>query len=154
MTNADIIQLITGMLGSLGFALLFGLKRRYLISAALGGLLSWGLYLLGLKIFDNDIFLACLLASAFSALYSEIIARVQKAPTTLFFITSVVPLIPGSTLYYTFSNVVVKDWKQAKHFGSLTLQYALAIAAGACIIWAITLIIENIKKAKNTNKNH
>ncbi len=147
MTSTDVIQLVTGMLGSLGFALLFGLKKRYLISAALGGLLSCGLYLIGLKVF-NDIFLACLLASAFSALYSEIIARIQKAPTTLFFITSVVPLIPGSTLYYTFSNVVVKDWGMAKHYGTLTLQYALAIAAGTCIVWAMTLTIENIKKNK------
>ena len=152
MISKDVIQLITGMLGSLGFALLFGLKKRYLVSAALGGLLSWGLYLVGLKIFDKDIFLACLLASAFSALYSEIVARIQKAPTTLFFITSVVPLIPGSTLYYTFSNVVVKDWEKAKHYGTLTLEYALAIAAGACIIWAITLTIENFKKTRNTIK--
>lgn len=141
------VQLITAMLGSLGFALLFGLKKQYLISAVLGGLLSWGLYLLGMYFFDN-IFLACLLASAFCALYSEIVARIQKAPTTLFFITSVVPLIPGSTLYYTCSNAVMRDWNTAKHYGTLTLQYALAIAAGACIVWAITLTIENIKKNK------
>ena len=46
--NEIIIQLITGMLGSLGFALLFGLKKQYLIVASLGGLLNWGLYLLGM----------------------------------------------------------------------------------------------------------
>lgn len=143
-----ILQLLTGMTGSLGFALLFGLKKQYLASAALGGLIGWALYLAGLNVFDN-IFLACLLASAFCALYSEIIARLQKAPTTLFFITSVVPLIPGSTLYYTCSNAVIRDWENAKHFGLLTLQYALAIAAGSCIVWAATITIENIKRIKN-----
>lgn len=148
-TTQIVIQLITGMLGSLGFALLFGLKRQYLISAALGGLLSWGLYLLGMHLFKN-IFLACLLASAFSALYSEIVARIQKAPTTLFFITSVIPLIPGSTLYHACSNAVVRQWSEAKHYATVTLQYALAIAAGACIVWAITLTIENIKKNKKS----
>lgn len=145
-----IIQIITGALGSLGFALLFGLKKRYLVSAALGGALGWGLYLLGEKLFDGDIFLACLLASAFCALYSEIVARVQKAPTTLFFITSVVPLIPGSTLYYTFSYVVAGDGIKASYYGTRTLQYALAIAAGSCIIWASTLIIESVKKQKKS----
>ena len=94
----------------------------------------------------KNIFLACLLASAFSALYSEIVARIQKAPTTLFFITSVIPLIPGSTLYHACSNAVVRQWSEAKHYATVTLQYALAIAAGACIVWAITLTIENIKK--------
>ena len=145
-----IVQLITGMLGSLGFALLFGLKRKYLLSAALGGFFGWGLYLLGEKLFNNDIFLACLLASAFCALYSEIVARVQKAPTTLFFITSVVPLIPGSTLYYTFSYVVAGDGTKASYYGTRTLQYALAIAAGSCIVWATTLIIESVKKQKKS----
>lgn len=142
-----IVQLLTALLGSLGFALLFGLKKQYLLSASLGGFIGWGLYLIGVKCFDN-IFLACLLASAFCALYSEIIARVQKAPTTLFFITSVVPLIPGSMLYYTCSNAVTRDWESVKHFGVLTLQYALAIAAGSCVVWAITITIENIKRIK------
>ncbi len=142
-----IVQLITGMLGSLGFALLFGLKKQYLASAAIGGLIGWGLYLIG-DYFFNSVFLACFMAAAFCALYSEVIARIQKAPTTLFFITSVVPLIPGSTLYYTFSEIVVRDWTSAKHYGSLTLQYALAIAAGSCAVWATTLTIENIKKNK------
>ena len=146
-----IIQLITGMLGSLGFALLFGLKKRYLVSAALGGLMGWGFYLLGVELFD-DIFLACLLASAFCALYSEIVARIQKAPTTLFFITSVVPLIPGSTLYYTFSYAVAGEADKAEYYGTRTLQYALAIAAGSCIIWAITLIIESVKKQKKSSE--
>lgn len=142
-----IIQLITGMLGSLGFALLFGLKKQYLIAAALGGLLNWGLYLLGMH-WWNTIFFAGLLASAFSALYSEIMARVKKAPATLFFITSVIPLIPGRALYYTCSNAVMRDWIAAKAYANVTLQYALSIAAGACIVWGITLTAESIKKNK------
>lgn len=145
-----IIQLITGMLGSLGFALLFGLKKQYLIAAALGGFLNWGLYLLGMHLW-NAIFFAGLLASASSALYSEIMARLKKAPATLFFITSVIPLIPGRALYYTCSNAVMRDWAQAKAYANITLQYALSIAAGACIVWAITLTVENIKKHKKTN---
>ena len=151
MTTTEIIvQLVTGMLGSLGFALMFGLKKQYLIAAALGGLLNWGLYLLGMH-WWNTIFFAGLLASAFSALYSEIMARLKKAPTTLFFITSVIPLIPGSALYNTCSNVVMRNWTEAKSYANITLQYALSIAAGACIVWAIALTVENIKKNKKSN---
>ena len=151
MTTTEIlVQLVTGMLGSLGFALMFGLKKQYLIAAALGGLLNWGLYLLGMH-WWNTIFFAGLLASAFSALYSEIMARIKKAPTTLFFITSVIPLIPGSALYNTCSNVVMRNWTEAKSYANITLQYALSIAAGACIVWAIALTVENIKKNKKSN---
>lgn len=149
MDITQIIELITGTLGSVGFALLFGLKAKYIPFAALGGFLCWGLYLVGMQIW-NVIFLAGFLASAFSALYGEIIARIKKAPATLFYITAVIPLIPGRALYYTFSNAVVRNWEQAKEFANLTLQYALSIAAGACIVWAISITIENVKKNKKS----
>lgn len=145
-----IIQLITGTLGSVGFALLFGLRSRYIPFAALGGFFCWGVYLAAMQMW-GIIFLSGLLASAFSALYSEIIARLKKAPTTLFYITAVIPLIPGSTLYYTCSNAVIGNWDKAQEYANLTLQYALSIAAGACAVWAITITIENIKKNKKTH---
>ena len=148
-----IIQLLTGMLGSLGFALLFGLKKKYLLNAALGGLICCALYQVGMLIFGS-IFLACLAASAFCALYSEVAARLKKAPSTLFFITSVIPLVPGGSLYYACSNAVIRDWEKAKYFSMLTLQYALAIAAGACVVWAIMITVENIKKNKQTSSEN
>lgn len=144
-----IVQLLTAMLGALGFAMLFGLKKEYFLSATFGGLINWGLYLFGMHLW-NTIFFAGLLASATSALYSEIMARLKKAPSTLFFITSVIPLVPGRSLYYTCISAVMRDWVAAKMYANTTLQYALSIAVGACIIWAITLTIENIKRNKKS----
>ncbi len=142
-----IIQLITALLGSLGFAMLFGIKPRYYPFAALGGLLSWGTYLICLNSFEH-MFISCLIASAVSALYSEIVARVKKAPATLFYISAVIPLIPGSSLYYTCSYAVSRQWEQVRIFGYQTMQWALAIAAGGCIVWAVLIMAERIKAAK------
>lgn len=147
--NYDVIrQLLSGTLGSLGFAMVFGLKKKYFIGAALGGLLCCTIYYSVLHIFDN-LFLSCLLASALGAFYSEIVARIKKAPSTLFFMTSIIPLIPGGTLYYACSNAVIKNWAEAHSYATLTLQYALAIAAGACIVWAFMLTVEKIKRLKS-----
>ena len=77
--NHMIMQLITGMLGSVGFALLFGLRAKYIPFAALGGFMCWGIYLLSFQL-SGIIFLSGLLASGFSAFYGEIIARVKKLP--------------------------------------------------------------------------
>ena len=41
-----VIQLVTAFAGSLGFALLFHVRREKLLLASLGGLLAWGVYLL------------------------------------------------------------------------------------------------------------
>lgn len=138
------IQLVTAFLGSLGFALLFHLRRRLLFSASIGGLLSWAVYLLGDRLLGS-VFIACLLASAFSALYSEILARLLKAPATVFFIPTIVPLIPGSTLYYTMSYAVQNDWPQAKAYASLTLQYTLSIAIGISLVWALFYMLRKIR---------
>ena len=48
-----LIQLATAFLGAFGFSLMFGLRRRYVFAASLGGLLAWAVYLL------IDAFQAC-----------------------------------------------------------------------------------------------
>ena len=40
-----VIQLITALLGGIGFGLLFGMHRRHILPAALGGVLAWAIYL-------------------------------------------------------------------------------------------------------------
>ena len=128
-----VIQIAAAFFGSLGFALLFGLRRRYLVPAALGGMLSWGLYLL-LSLWLRSGFLVCLLAAAFSVVWAELMAHLLRSPTTLFLIPAVIPLVPGSSLYYAMSCVVRRDLESARGYGADTLEYALAIAAGMSIV--------------------
>ena len=99
MTAAIMIQLITGAIGSVGFGILFHIKKKYLPLAAVGGFLSWLVFLLG-KEFWGNVFLPTLMAGFVTDVYAEILARICKETSTSFFVTSVIPLIPGSTLYY------------------------------------------------------
>ncbi len=88
-----IIQLLSGALGSIGFGLLFHLNRRYLPAAGVGGLLAWLAYLLAAPAVHGT-FLANLVGGICAALYAEFMARWYNAPSTPFFITAAVPLIP------------------------------------------------------------
>ena len=130
-----LLQLVTAFFGSLGFALLFGLPRRYLLPAGLGGLLSWGVYLLLGRLLPSP-FLACLAASAAAVVYAELLARFMRTPATLFVIPAVIPLVPGSSLYYAMSCVVQRDLASAREYGTQTLEFALAIAAGMSFVLA------------------
>ena len=58
------------------------------------------------------------------------LARCRNAPSTPFFITAAIPLIPGSTLYYCMNAVVSNDLPAAEHFGEQTFLAALGIAGG------------------------
>ena len=130
-----LIQIATAFLGSLGFALLFGLRRRYVLPAAVGGMLSWAVYLL-LSRFLPSAFLSCLVASACAVLYAELLARLLRSPATVFVIPAVIPLVPGSSLYYAMSCVVQKDFAAAREYGMTTLEFSLAIAAGMSFVLA------------------
>ena len=84
MTAAIMIQLITGAIGSVGFGILFHIKKKYLPLAAVGGFLSWLVFLLG-KEFWGNVFLPTLMAGFVTDVYAEILARICKETSTFFF---------------------------------------------------------------------
>ena len=128
------IQLLCGSIGSVGFAMIFRLRPSFLPLAALGGFVNWGSYLLLFR-WTDELFLSCLLASAITAAYAEILAKRLHAPTTVFLVPAVIPSIPGSNLYYTLSAVVRGDWPSVAENAILTAEYAFGIAAGVSIVW-------------------
>ena len=77
--------------------------------------------------------------------YAEILARICKETSTSFFVTSVIPLIPGSTLYYCMNSIVEGNTMQALKYGRDTFLFAFGIAAGMSIAWAICYFFRSIK---------
>ncbi len=131
-----VVQLVTAYIGSLGFALLFGMQKRYLAASALGGMITWGIYM-AMNAWLSMTFLACLAASSFAIVYSEVLARIYKTPATMFVVPAVVPLVPGGSLYYAMSEAVRGNMQEAGNYGRETLLFALAIASGICLVTAV-----------------
>lgn len=131
--------------GTLGFSLLFQVRKKYLIITSFGGMVTWGVYLI-LKQFIGGIFLPYMLAAVFAALYSEVMARILKVPVTTFLMLALIPAIPGGALYYTMSNLVQSNMEKAQSYGYLTIQYVLAIAIGTSIVWAAKAILFRMKE--------
>ena len=139
-----IVQLLASFTGSLGFCLVFHLRRRYLLPASLGGLLTCAVYMAAANGMDG-ILLPTLTASAFAALYAEVLAWLLHAPTTLFLTTAlVIPLIPGRTLYYATYCAVRHERELAQDYAAQTAQYALGIALGASLVWAFANMRRNL----------
>lgn len=144
------IQLVAAFFGTLGFALIFQVRRKLLFWTALGGMISWAVYLI-LDSVMHTIFVPYMCAAVAAAVYAQILARIQKVPATIYLILALIPSIPGGALYYTMSNVVMKNWPEALSDGKRTLQYALAIAVGISIVWAVTQIVERVRKSLRPN---
>ena len=136
MTLTDIIQILMGYLGTLGFNILFNLRGKKLWLASFGGLLSWAVVLL-LDAWLPSETLRYFLGSAAGALYGEILARVEKTPTTTFLVPSVIPLIPGSDLYYTMNYALNKQWQMFGQQSFYTLTLAGALAVGIIVVTTV-----------------
>ena len=140
-----IIQLLAALVGSLGFALIFNAGKRTMIPSIIGGMLGWAVYLF-FEFLGTGVFLATIAAAAFCQIYSEIFARILKAPTTVIYIPAIVPLVPGGSLYNTMYNAAINDWGNFRYYGATTLKVAFGIAVGASFISAILLLLSKKKK--------
>ena len=89
------VQLASAFAGSLGFALLFHVRREKLLLASLGGLLAWGVYLLMGWASDQDV-VRYFAASVVLTVYAEVLARLVKCPATLFWSLPPSPSFPAA----------------------------------------------------------
>ena len=113
--------------------------------ATCGGLLSWFLFVIFsyfIKSEPVNYFVVSLLISFFA----EVMARVMKTPTTTFITTSLVPLIPGGSLYYTMAYAFHQDGERFMTKGLSTLSLAAALALGIIIATTLTKLILKPRK--------
>lgn len=144
MTGYEFVQIITGFLGALGFSILFHIRGKRLVMSALGGLFSWTAFvLLGFVIASEPI--RYFLVAAFVSVYAEIMARVLKTPTTTLLMASLIPLIPGGSLYYTMAYAMSGDVESFLTKATGTLKLAAALALGILVIGAFTTTMNKIK---------
>ncbi len=148
-----LLQVLAAAAGTLGFAILFNSRPRRLFIGALGGGLTWVVYLILARFVGQD-FLCVAAAAAFGAVYAEIMARVCKAPATVFTILSEIALIPGGSLYITMHHLVGGRQAQALQYGMHTLTVAVAIALGIVLVTAFTTSFFSKKKRPATGHKH
>ena len=142
------IPLISSFIGSYGFGLIFNVERKHLVFVAFGGFLTWGLFLLCSQLLSMGVLLSTILAAVSCQVYAEVLARLFKAPTTVFFIPGIVPLIPGGSLYHTMYAAVFQNWLDVREFGMQTLLGTLGIAIGLSAVSGVLFVIVALKKMR------
>ncbi len=141
MTMTELMQILTGALGTLGFSILFNIRGRRLVMAAVGGLIAWLMYVvLGYMISSEPI--RYFIVSVLTSLYAEWMARRLKTPTTTYLMTALIPLVPGASLYYTMSYALGSDMQRFIQKAIDTLKLAGALALGIVVT---TMIVKSMK---------
>ena len=130
------LQIVMGTVGTVGFAILFNIRGKKLIMVALGGLLAWSFYLAIYHLSGSEM-LGYFISAALISVFSELMARLLKTPTTAFIITSLVPLIPGGSLYKTMRFAFSGNLSSFSQTGLQTVELAAALALGIIVSSAI-----------------
>ncbi len=147
--------ILTAFLGSLGFAILYGLRKRHMLFASIGGLISWSTYLLFSFLLSGEgIFIPCFLATFITAIYVSFISAKIKAPTLLFLLPALIPLVPGSSLYYTFYYFYRQEWNEMFNFAGKTFSFVFAIAAGMSVVLLLKAFKNTMTDRRKNNEQH
>ena len=138
-----IIQTLMGALGSVGFAILFNVRKRQLILLFLGGALDWAVYLLCVHNGYSP-FLGLLFATMTAAFLSDVLARILHTPVLILLVPMLIPLIPGGDLYRCMDALVRTNKEEFLTFGTSAVSSAGAIALGIIAMTAVSHIFFSI----------
>lgn len=149
------LEVFYAFVGSLGFGFICNIRGSKIVYAAIGGALSQLAFsLLGfLQISEiTQYFFATMVI----ALYAEIMARVKKAPATVFLVPSIIPLVPGGMMYYSMELCIAGKVEEFSYLIIKTFAVAGALAMGILVVSSINKIfkIALYKKKKKRDKKY
>lgn len=123
--------------GTVAFALLFGVPRRYFPFCGLIGGAGWLLYAAltarGYATPTEATFFAAVLV----ILLSRVCAVVERCPVTVFLISGIFPLVPGAGIYWTSYYLVMGEMGLALSSGFAAVKAAFAIVLGIVFVFEI-----------------
>jgi uncharacterized membrane protein YjjB (DUF3815 family) len=137
------VQLVTSLIGSAAFAVLFRIRLKHLPVAMIGGGIAYFVYFI-INYQFSSVFAAAFIASAISAIYAEACARFQEAPAIIFVLPCAIPIVPGGSLYRAMFNLISQDMTLATQYLLETLKIAIGIAGGLAAVSLIFHLINSI----------
>ncbi|WP_018131749.1 threonine/serine exporter family protein [Effusibacillus pohliae] len=130
------IRLLMGFLATIAFAVIYNVPKRALIPA---GFVGTGALLIrtSAERWEMNPVAGVFLGAFFVSIASEILARVQKLPGTVFTISGILMLVPGTSALNTMRAFVQQDYLSGIANATQTLLMAGGVAAGLVLAGAL-----------------
>lgn len=130
----------------------FNISRYNIVWGSLVGGLGWATYIAFLPdsgVADNR---AYFFGALIVAILSEILARIQKKPATIYLVPGLLPLVPGGGMFETMEATVNGNLEEALLLGFSTLTCAGAIALAIALATSgkrmVVAIIRHFQRKK------
>ena len=122
-----LLNFFCAFFGTIGFAVMFNVPKRFYISCGTTGAMGWIVYCLAVE------HASAAVSSFFGALVVVLISRML----TIFMISGIFPLVPGAGVYYTAYYLVTGQLGEAAQRGIGAVKVAFAIVLGIVFIVSI-----------------
>ncbi|WMI81231.1 threonine/serine exporter family protein [Anaerotignum sp. MB30-C6] len=137
----------------ISFAILFNAPKKELLYCGISGAIGWFFYAL-LSLFITPT-MATLVAAVFVTAFSRFASYHRQAPSTLYHIPGIMPLVPGTAVYNTMTAALGGMILETYSNILLGLKLAGAIGAGSILMLALPysffeIIPKRMKKIKKT----
>ena len=123
-------QAVAGFVGTLAFAILFGIDREHYMPAGVIGALGWVAYLVMYRYAGTTPPVSAAVASAFLCLLARIAAIPFRSPAQVFIISGIIPLVPGAGIFWFTYYLTASQFDLSTQSGFMAIKVAVAIVLG------------------------
>ena len=128
-----IANLACSFIGTIAYAVMFQVPKRFYIGCGITGATGWMVY----KFFS--LYCSAATASFLGTICTVLVARMLtvrlKCPITIFLISGIITLVPGAGIYFTAYYLVTNQLAMAAAKGLEAVKVAFAIVLGiVCIV--------------------
>lgn len=148
-----LIKLIASFMGSCAFAVVFKINKRHLLHVGILGFITYFAYYT-VMFFTKSAFTAAFASTTVATLCAELLARKRRAPTIVYLVTGLIPIVPGADSYYSMKYLLEQNMPLATEKLLATVQVALGIAGGIVVISTLFAILsDKLEARRNKQKN-
>lgn len=143
-----ILQFIFSFFATLFFSIIFNAPRRLLLPCGFVGAIGWIVYTIayeqGMSMTISSFFGSLLLS-----LCALVFARLYKRPVIIFYVSGIIPLVPGGIAYDATKHLIISEYNTAINKGFEAALVSGAIAFGIILAEIIfQIFVTNNKFAK------
>ena len=130
-------ELISAACGTVAFALLFGVPRKYYAYCGAIGAAGWLMYRLLIHFAGAGPTSASFFATVLIVLLCRFTAVIERCPATVFVITGIFPLVPGAKIYWASYYLVTNQLADAMTSGFSAFKVMIAIVLGIVFVFEL-----------------
>ena len=142
-----IFQVASAFLSVYFFTMLLEIPKKYAIYCGITGGVNWWVYLVAMDMTGSSMS-AAFFSSLAVAILSQIFARIQKTPVSVFLVAGILPTVPGGGIYRCVYYFIRNNPNQSSYYLLQTLKTAGAIAMAIFITDSLFRVVQYYQNRK------